>query len=80
MIKCLVLFLVRRKLGLQKYESFRFANQKSERNFYWIGGTTIWKAVIGPRHCLDFQHVVKSNVSLNYLLSDECEVVKVKWE
>ena len=76
MIKRLILFLVRRKLGLKKYEDFRFANQKHPYNYYFVDGDGIWK-------CEPDINTVRyrlSNVSLNYLLSDQCEVVKVKWE
>jgi hypothetical protein len=74
MIRSLVLFLVRKKLGLKKYEEFRFANQRSEHNFYYIDEDGIWK-------CEPFGDNVRcynpSTVSLNYLLSSECKVVKV---
>ncbi len=74
MIRRLVLFLVRKKLGLKKYEHFKFANQQSETTYYAFDDTCIWKIVLADHGIEYFQ---PSNVSLNYLLSTECEVVKL---
>lgn len=63
-----VVFLIRKKLGLKKYEKFRFTNQKSNAVYYftedtvmkeWYGSTTL------------------SGVSLNWLLDDDCTIEKV---
>lgn len=78
MIRRLVLFLVRKKLGLKKFERFRFANQASKTNWYYFGDHYIWKVWSFDGYAIN--HTVQSNVSLNYLLSDQCKVVKVKWE
>lgn len=78
MIKRLVLFLVRKKLGLKKFERFRFANQKSKTNWYFFGDYYIWK-VVSYDGCA-INRAAQSSVSLNYLLSGECKVVKVQWE
>ena len=67
-MKRLIIFLIRRRLGLKKNERFRFANQKSP-DIYWFTSTALVKD-IGKAW------VVKSGVKLNYLLSDECKVVK----
>ena len=77
MIRQLVLFLVRKKLGLKKYEEFRFANQKSDSDFYFIDEDGVWKC--RPQNDKSRSYRL-SGVSLNYLLSGECEVVKVKWD
>lgn len=68
MRKRLVMFLVRRKLGLKKYEKFQFTNQKSNAVYYFTEDQVVkvWRSSAGP-----------SSVSLNYLLSDECEIVRV---
>lgn len=67
-MKRLILFLVRKKLGLKKYEMFQFINQKSNAMYYftenglmklWHGQTTL------------------SGVSINWLLDDECTIAKV---
>ena len=63
-----IIFLIRKNLGLKKYENFKFANQKSDAVYYftesnvmkrWHGYTTL------------------SSVSLNWLLDDECVIEKV---
>lgn len=65
--KRIVMFLIRKKLGLKKYQKFKFANQKNKADYYYFSDTCLTKFsnIIGP---------IKSNVSLNYLLSDECEI------
>ena len=65
MIKRLILFLVRWRLGLKKYETFRFAEQKSKAvyTFTNAGLMKSWRGRIEP-----------SGVSLNWLLNDECQI------
>lgn len=65
----LILFLVRRKLGVRDYEEFRFKNQKSNA-IYWIAKDGVWKLWSGG--------LTKSHVSLNWLLADECEITKLE--
>ena len=67
----LIRFLIRRKLGLKIYERFRFANQRSENDFYYFGKYALLK-VDGIKG-----YTRPANVSLNHLLSRECEIVKV---
>ncbi len=74
----LILFLVRRKLGLKNHEYFRFSNQKTN-NLYYIDDRAVWK--IQPRHTSygTVIHDVKlSNVSINWLLGDRCKIEKVE--
>ena len=69
MIKRIVIFLVRKKLGLKKFQEFRFVGQKSNAT-YWFTEIKVkkcWKGV-----------VTDSSVSLNWLLNDECEIRKVE--
>lgn len=67
-IKKLILFLVRKRLHLGKYELFQFSNQKSNALYYFgdEGLMKVWRGIIEP-----------SGVSLNWLLSDEIEIVEV---
>lgn len=71
LMKRLILFLIRKKLGLKKWEGFRFSNQKSSADWYFINDYNVMKVShgIGP--------VIPSNVSLNWLLDDKCEITKV---
>lgn len=67
-MKRLIVFLVRKRLGLKKYERFTFANQKSTAEYYF-GEECLMKVGIYGTH-------YQSNASLNWLLNDECEIVK----
>ena len=67
----LILFLVRKRLGLKKYEHFRFTNQRSKTDTYYFGETILWKRIVGDIDC-------PSNVSLNWILDHECEIEKVE--
>ena len=69
----LILFLVRLKLGVKKNEYFRFTNQSSNAT-YCINDTGVWKFW----HYKDLQKKKPSNVSLNWLLNKECEIVRVE--
>lgn len=64
--KKLILFLLRKHLGLDKYEPFIFSNQKSNA-LYCFDDDGIYK----------FWHdeYELSHVSLNWLLDDECIII-----
>ena len=66
MLRRLIIFLVRRKLGVKKYQVFRFKNQKSETDTYYFASDRIWKHQ-------EFTNK-ESSVSLNWLLSNGCEI------
>lgn len=70
MIRKTVVTLVRKKLGLKKYEQFRFVNQKSSVEFYWFTSDSVMKQCRNGFIC-------KSGVSLNWLLDKDCEIVKI---
>ena len=62
-----IVYLIRKRLGLKKYEEFQFINQKTNA-FYYFTDASIMKhngIVAKP-----------SSVSLNWLLNDECYLVK----
>lgn len=67
-IKRLIIFLVRRRLGLKKYEKFQFTNQKSNAVYFFTSEGVIksWRGVY-----------TFSGVSLNWLLDDDCEIRKL---
>lgn len=67
-MKRLILFLIRRKLGLKKYEKFQFVNQKSSAT-YCFTETGLFK--------LHQDYATLSGVGINWLLDDDCEIVKV---
>lgn len=67
MLKRLIIFLIRKRLKLKKYEPFRFVNQKSNARYFFNDD-----AVMKDWH----GYVAKSSVSLNWLLDDECQIEK----
>lgn len=66
-MKRIIIFLIRRYLGLKLRQPFQFANQKSNA-VYYFAEDAIMKAWHGT--------VEKSSVSLNWLLDDDCEIKK----
>ena len=70
MIKRLIVFLIRRRLRLKKYQRFRFANQKTENVYYFTAN----RLIKIPEDKRTVSRAEKSLVSLNWLLSDDCEI------
>lgn len=70
MTRKLVAYLIRRKLGLKKYERFRFHNQKNKSDLYYFDGS-------GNIMKIHNWTIYESRVSLNYLLGNDVKVVKV---
>lgn len=69
MIKKLIIFLIRRKLGLRKYEGFQFTNQKNNCIYYFSDDALLRENPEG--------YVRECHAGLNFLISDECEIRKV---
>lgn len=67
-MKRLIIFLIRKRLGLKKYQNFQFVGQKSNA-FYYFTNVNIMKQYKG--------YINPSDVSLNWLLNDECEIRKL---
>ena len=69
MIVKLIVFLVRIRLGLKKYECFQFKNQKSNAIYYFtdIGIVKCWKGLY-----------VESGISLNWLLDPEAKRLLIR--
>lgn len=68
MIRRLIIFLIRKRLGLRKYETFQFANQKSENEYYWFNEDELRKYMPSVGRACD------AHVSLNWLLNDNCKI------
>lgn len=68
-MKRLIIFLVRRRLGLKKFEKFKFENQSSDVNYYFFTSDTIVK--VSP------YKIKPSSVSLNWLLNNDCKIKKL---
>ena len=61
----LILFLIRRRLGVKKYQPFKFTNQKTD-DWYFFDNLCLLKDTGG---CVE-----GSGVSLNWLLHTECKI------
>ena len=70
MIKKIIIFLIRCRLRLKKGQRFRFKNQKTDNVYYF----TEYRLIKIPEDKRPVSRAEKSLVSLNWLLSDECEV------
>lgn len=68
----LIIFLIRKKLGLKKGQKFRFNNQKSAHNVYYFTEDRLMKHEFRGDHFENHE----SSVSLNWLLDDNCEIEK----
>lgn len=65
----LIIFLIRKRLRLRKYQRFRFENQKSPTDCYYFTSRNLMKETArGYLH--------GSGVSLNWLLSDDCHITR----
>lgn len=71
-MKRLIIFLIRKKFGLKKGQHFKFANQTSKTDYYKFTKTRIIK--IYNNGC----RTKNSNVSLNWLLNDNCKIIKLE--
>ena len=67
-MKKIVMYLIRKKLGLKKNEKFQFVNQKSNAVYFFTE-----EAVMKRWH----GQTMLSGVSLNWLLDDDCEIRKL---
>ena len=75
-LKRLIIFLIRKRLGLELFEDFQFANQRSQYDRYYFAPDKLIKIeTYGDGNCYTGER--DSSVSLNWLLSDECEIRKI---
>ena len=70
----LIIFLIRRKLGLKKGQRFKFDNQKSDYDWYYFTSTQLLKDQWDGKKCCYWTR--PANVKLNYILSDKCKISK----
>lgn len=69
----IIIFLIRRRLGLKKYQYFRFTNQKTQDMYSFTNNKLVKTVMKNGRKV----KAVPSTASLNWLLSPECEVKKL---
>ena len=68
-IKRLIIFLIRTKLGVGKWDEFYFPNQRNKDDRYYFSNVCLMK------YSAASNSVYRSSVSLNWLLSDNCKVI-----
>lgn len=69
MLRKLIIFLVRKHLGLKLYEGFQFSNQKHNAVYYFTPCEIL-------KNEGDDKVIKPSRVSLNWLLNDKCEIIR----
>jgi hypothetical protein len=67
----LIIFLVRKRLGIKKFQYFKFQNQKDPLNRYYFTEHNIMKECGNG-------YIRQSNVSLNWLLDPKCKIYIVE--
>ena len=67
----LILFLIRRRLGVRKFQPFKFTNQKTD-DWYYFDNLCLLKDTAS--------HIEASGVSLNWLLHTECKIEIVDFD
>ena len=66
-----IIYLIRKRLGLKKYQHFVFDNQRDkDNNKYYFIDIGLMKIEYGTHRL--------ANVSLNWLLNDECRIEKIE--
>lgn len=71
-MKRIIIFLIRKRLGLKKEQKFRFTNQKTKAIYYFTN-----ESLIKTEYYPSGDIVCQSGVSLNWLLNDKCKIVKI---
>ena len=74
MLNIIILFFIRLKLGVKKFKKFQFTNQRSEYDVYYFDHFGLNKIEYDKYGMPCFR---PANVSLMWLLNDECEIKKV---
>lgn len=64
----IIIFLIRKRLGLKYRQPFKFANQKSKTDYYYFSKNNLMKVV-------NYDYTIPSEVSLNWILDKECKIV-----
>ena len=64
----IIIKLVQHRLHVPDYVPFRFANQRTD-DVYWFDGKRLHKMLAHGENMM-------SGVSLNYIISDECKIVR----
>lgn len=80
-MKRLIIFLIRKRLGLKRGENFRFGNQRSSKDYYFFSRDSLIKMEHHTHRYGEpegWWQSEQSTCSLNWLLDDDCVIVKVE--
>ena len=69
----LIVYLVRKRLGLKKFQTFKFTNQKDDTTYYFTNYELRKHETVGEGEN-SYSRCMRSRVSLNWLLDDDCKV------
>ena len=69
-MKRIIIFLIRKKLGLKKERPFIFSNQRLKAEYYYFTEDKVMKRNIRGE-------IEESTVSINWLLDDKCVIEKI---
>lgn len=72
-IRKIILFLVRKRLGVDKYVLFRFSEQLSTNAVYFFNDDGLRKTWLSKGEDI-LERSIRSNVSLNWILDDNCKI------
>lgn len=72
-IRHFIIFLIRIRFGVKEYELFRFPDQISKNAVYYFTKDGLHKTWLSQGDKL-FDNGVLSNVSLNWMLNDQCKI------
>ena len=67
-----ILKLIMKKLGVKEQEHFQFADQREEFIEYFFTLEALM------RYNPETNEIKESRITLNYLLSDDCKIVRVR--
>lgn len=70
-MKRIIIFLIRKRLGLKKEQPFIFSNQRLKEEYYYFTKDMIMKCNIHGEN-------KPSDVSLKWLLDDKCEITIIE--
>ena len=68
-----IVYLVRKRLGVKKFQNFRFTNQKDKSVYYFTNYELKKIEYIGDGDNMQ-ERVIYSNASLNWLVNDDCKI------
>lgn len=76
MLRKIILFLIRLKLGVKKEQPFQFVGQKGDARYFFVDRGIVKAKPVGYEKNPSICTYSWSRVSLYWLLSNECKIRK----